>query len=242
MSKFKVLPFLFGALVLAGAGCQDGGKEIYSIVDKDPTATVNASGYYDDVEIVGDLRKFFTLVRPSDLRPSGQGTEGIPVLTSPTFVSVEEAVAEGVLYDELYGVSVANEAGQKFYPLQILSWHEVVHDTVDSQPIVVTYSPLTETVGVYRVPEGGFGISGYVWNNESLIYDVESKTLWSKLLGRAVYGPQAGRDLSTMPFEFVAWKKWRDAYPEGQVLSTNTGFVRRYDRSPYGTYPTTRTL
>ncbi len=239
MSKFKVLPFLFGALLLAGAGCQGAVKEIYSIVDKDPVAAVNASGYYDEVQSVGGVK---TLVRPSDIRPSGQGMEGIPVLTTPSFVSVEEAQAEGVLFDDLYGISVADASGRKFYSLQILAWHEIVHDTIDGQPIIVAYSPLTEVAGVYRSSEGGFGISGYVWNNESLIYDGESETLWSKLIGRGVYGPAAGADLSLVPFELVSWGKWRAAYPDGQVLTTQTGYTRRYDRSPYGTYSTTRTV
>ncbi len=239
MTKFKAMGVLLGGLALLGAGCGSGGSaEVYAIVDKDPVAAVNAYGYYDEVQQVGRVK---TLVRPSDIHRSGQGVDGIPVLTAPFFVTVDEAETEGVLIDEFYGISVKDGETRKFYPLQILAWHEIVHDTMDGAPIIVTYSPLTEATGVYRA-DGAFGVSGYVWNNESLMYDEATKTLWSRLIGRGAYGSQAGRDLSTIPFELVPWEKWREAYPEGRVLSTQTGYARRYDRSPYGGYLLSRNI
>jgi hypothetical protein len=34
----------------------------------------------------------------------------------------------------------------------------------------------------------------------------------------------------------MTWEAWRAAHPEGEVLSTETGFRRDYDRTPYTGY------
>ena len=66
---------------------------------------------------------------------TGLAKDEIPALLDPRFVPAAEAswLQAG---DELIGVVDGGVA--KAYPLRILSWHEVVNDTIE-RPIAVTY-------------------------------------------------------------------------------------------------------
>lgn len=66
----------------------------------------------------------------------GPAKDEIPAILDPRFVPAAEAtwLRAG---DELIGVVEGGVA--KAYPLRILSWHEVVNDTIGDRPIAVTY-------------------------------------------------------------------------------------------------------
>lgn len=68
------------------------------------------------------------------------------------------------------------------------------------------------------------------------MYDKGSESLWSQLKGEAVSGPLTGTKLEILPSTLTSWKKWREAYPETQVLSFDTGYSRNYDSDPYLSY------
>jgi hypothetical protein len=40
----------------------------------------------------------------------------------------------------------------------------------------------------------------------------------------------------------MRWADWKRAYPKGEVLSKQTGFVRDYTRDPYGDYALTPSI
>ena len=66
----------------------------------------------------------------------GPAKDEIPAILDPRFGPAAEATwlqAD----DELIGVVEGDVA--KAYPLRILSWHEVVNDTIGDRPIAVTY-------------------------------------------------------------------------------------------------------
>ena len=67
---------------------------------------------------------------------AGPAKDEIPAILNPRFVPAAEAtwLQAG---DELIGVVEGGVA--KAYPLRILSWHEVVNDTIGDRPIAVTY-------------------------------------------------------------------------------------------------------
>lgn len=235
MNRFKLLTIGLFGLVLLGAGCTVGTGGV-TVAEMDPDAEVSAGGIYTEVQRAeGDK----TILRPSDIHLSGQTTDTFPVLNEATFVSVEEALAEGdgYLYDDLYGYAVETENGSQFYPTQILAWHGVLHDVIDGQDVAVLYSPLTDVGGVFLRPDGArFEVGGYVWNNDTLFLDSRTQSLWSTLLRQAVYGPSAGEALEPIPFVGVSWATWREANPDGRVLSSNTGYTRSYEVSSYGRY------
>ena len=235
MNRFKLLTIGLFGLVLLGAGCQAGVGGV-TVADVDPDAEVSAGGIYTEVQRVDGEK---TLLRPSDMHLSGQTSEVFPVLDNPTFVSVDEALeeGEGYLFDDLYGYAVETADGPRFYPTQILAWHGVLHAEIDGQDVAVLYSPLTDAGGVFVRPDGArFEMGGYVWNNDTLFVDSRTKSLWSTLLRQAVYGSAAGEELEVVPFTSASWRTWREANPDGQVLSSNTGYTRSYSVSSYGRY------
>ena len=76
------------------------------------------------------------IVAQSEILSGGPPKDGIPALLNPRFVSVDAADHVNP-DDQVIGVVVGNDA--RAYPIKILNWHEAVNDTVDGQPLVVTF-------------------------------------------------------------------------------------------------------
>jgi hypothetical protein len=76
------------------------------------------------------------IVPKGEILSGGPPKDGIPAILKPQFVSPKEAefLKPG---DEVIGVRMAGQA--RAYPIKILNWHEVVNDTVNGIPIVVTF-------------------------------------------------------------------------------------------------------
>ena len=81
-----------------------------------------------------------------------------------------------------------------------------------------------------------FGVSGLLYNSDVLLYDLESQSLWSQLMGQAISGERRGERLVKVPLQHTSWQDWRQQYPDTLVLSTETGYSRDYNRNPYGDY------
>lgn len=66
----------------------------------------------------------------------GPPRDGIPAILSPKFLAAGKArfLEPG---EQVLGVEIGGRA--KAYPIKILTWHEVVNDTLNGVPIVVTY-------------------------------------------------------------------------------------------------------
>ena len=71
-----------------------------------------------------------------------------------------------------------------------------------------------------------FGTTGLLWNLALVRYDRQTETLWSRFTGQGIVGELTGVELDAFPVATVPWAVWRDAHPEGLVLSRDTGFDR----------------
>ncbi len=186
------------------------------------------------------LPAFYTAREESAFQPGHIVRDHLPALTHPTFESV--ASADQYLTDDGFGIEVAVNGHRRFYPLQVLVWHEVVNDTFRGKPLLVTFCPLCRSGAVYerRVDgeETAFGTAEEVWNSNILLYDQKTDSLWSQLDGVARRGSNMGNALTPYPLRWMKWNEWKQLYPGGEVLSRNTGFVRDYTLDPYGTYRT----
>jgi hypothetical protein len=184
-------------------------------------------------------------VPPDELYANGMGKDGIPALNSPTYVTV--AAADDVLADEVEGIDVEVGGVHRFYSFQILNWHGLVNDKFGGRELLVSYSPLCGSAVVYdRVVEDGitrtFGDNGQVYNNCPVLYDDKSTELWDQASGALVAGHDHATSLTRYPSVVMTWDAWKKAYPNGEVLSTETGFTRVYRSHPYGNYENTTTL
>lgn len=167
----------------------------------------------------------------------GPPRDGIPSIDRPEFISASQAgfleVSDRVLGINLNGVIRA-------YPISILNWHEIVNDVIAGQPVVITFCPLCGTGMAFDAQKDGkaleFGVSGLLYQSDVLLYDRETFSLWSQVMREAVTGQFKGETLTQLPLEHTTWGSWRSRYPDTQVLSTNTGFSRNYEYTPYGGY------
>ena len=68
------------------------------------------------------------------------------------------------------------------------------------------------------------------------MYDHQTESLWLQVKRRAVTGPMTGAKLKRLPSTVTSWEKWRTRYPQTEVLSLKTGYVRDYSNDPYADY------
>jgi hypothetical protein len=126
------------------------------------------------------------------------------------------------------------------YPLQILIWHEIVNDVVGGDPVLITFCPLCNASIVFdrRVGEQvyEFGTSGLLRNSDLVMYDRSTESLWQQLTGEGIVGKHAGDRLSFIPSSIVSFDEFGKAYPDGKILSKDTGYTRNYGSNPYVGY------
>jgi hypothetical protein len=65
------------------------------------------------------------------------------------------------------------------------------------------------------------------------MYDRQTETWWQQAEGKGIIGVLTGTQLEFVPAAIVSWDEFSSAYPDGLVLSTETGFARNYGQNPY---------
>lgn len=178
----------------------------------------------------------------SELQAGGPPKDGIPAIDAPRFVSQDEAAAwvepqEPVILLRFGG-------GAKVYPLQVLTWHEVVNDSLGGVPVAVTFCPLCySAVAVDRRVRTGagertltFGVSGLLRHSDLVMYDRQTETLWQQFTGEALVGDLVGTSLTVLPAQIVSFGQARGSAPGAPVLSRETGHDRPYGQNPYVGY------
>lgn len=181
--------------------------------------------------LIAEIRNRLPMTPPAfdGIVESGVAKDGIPSIDQPRFDNVR--TADAYLRDDGLGVDLAMGSSHRFYPFQILVWHQIVNDVFAGVPIAVTYDPLCASVVVYDRTVNGttltFGTSGQVQNNNFLMYDRETSKLWNQILGTGLT-----RESSTV----VSWKEFKIQHGDGEVLSRSTGAIRDYTSNPYGDY------
>ena len=170
--------------------------------------------------------------------PSSDPRDSIPPLDAPEYESVRSAAAW--LDDREPGVLFTEGDDSRFFPLRILTFHEVVNDTIGARPVVVTFCPLCNTAVVFDSRVDGealrLGVSGLLRNSDLVMWDSATDSLWQQINGEGIVGAHAGAQLELLSSSVVRWGDFADAFPDGQVLSQQTGFSRNYGQNPYEGY------
>ena len=177
-----------------------------------------------------------------ELQSGGPPKDGIPALDAPRFVSADAASAWLEPQEPIILVRLNGEA--KVYPLQILTWHEVVNDSLAGVPVAVTFCPLCySAVALDRRVETAdgprtltFGVSGLLRHSDMVMFDRQTETLWQQYTGEPLVGDLVGTTLTILPAQIVSFAQARAAEPAAPVLSRETGHRRDYGRNPYVGY------
>ena len=111
----------------------------------------------------------------------------------------------------------------KAYPIGVLNRHEVVNDSLGHRKIAVVYCPLCGSGTVFdRLVNGKlrrFGVSGYLYKSDVLLWDDVTESFWSQIKGEAVVGPDTGTKLTWLPVENTTFGDFHSRFPKGLVLT-----------------------
>ncbi len=174
----------------------------------------------------------------NELLSGGPPRDGIPSIDDPQFISPD--AAQEWLADNEPVIALKIDGAARAYPLQILTWHEIVNDVVADVPVAVTFCPLCNSAITFDRRLDGevyeFGTSGLLRNSDLVMYDRTTESLWQQFTGEGIVGDLAGAQLTFLPSSIVSFADFREANPDGVVLSRDTGFSRRYGQNPYVGY------
>ncbi len=236
------MAFVRGAVLLlltlwVSAGCispGDESQEVLTGIEKLP----EIKQMEEELDIKMTERGVKYIVDPEKIVSGGPPKDGIPSIDNPKFVSVSKA-DEWIQDNELV-LAIIYKDEKRVYPLQIMTWHEIVNDRIAGDPILITYCPLCGSGIAFErkinSEEVEFGTSGKLYNSNLVMYDRKTNTYWTQIGGRAIVGELTGLRLTPVSIETVVWRDWKKAHPDSEVLSQNTGFIRPYGKDPYGSY------
>ena len=180
------------------------------------------------------------------IQSGGPPPDGIPPVERPAYTSIAEA--SKLWRDDALMDTFTIDGQARAYPRFITVWHEIVNESAGGKPIAITYCPLTGSTLVFsgQLADGRtttFGTSGMLYNSNLVMYDRTTKSMWPQLLGVAVRGERKGERLSEIGGAVTTtFGRWKAKFPDGVVLSKDTGHTRAYGTWPYGDYDTSGTV
>ncbi len=209
------------------------------IIDADPQAALPArySQWPTDWtrRTVEDWTEFRAGLQSADPR------DGIPPIDEPIFESV--SLASEWLSRNEPGALVQVNGEARFYPLSIMTAHEIVNDAFGDVPVAVTFCPLCNTALAFDRRVNGevldFGVSGLLRNSDLVMWDRQTTSLWQQVTGESVIGQFAGAELDVVPTSLVSFGQFAESFPDGLSLAAESGGGRgAYGLNPYRGYST----
>ena len=177
-----------------------------------------------------------------EILSGGPPPDGIPPIDNPLFESTQRAYNWLQYHSPVIALQIGNKA--RAYPLAILIWHEIVNDVLNGEPVLVTYCPLCNSAIVFsrEVNEEAltFGVSGNLRNSDLIMWDQQTQSWWQQFSGEAIVGTYTGTRLQIIPSILTSYGDFAARYPEGEILSRETGFTREYGTNPYFHYDGTK--
>lgn len=169
--------------------------------------------------------------------PAVDPRDRIPPIDTPRFEPIDAA---DWLEDREPGALVQFNDEVRFYPLSILTRHEIVNDRYGDVPVAVTFCPLCNTALTFDRRVDGevlrFGVSGLLRKSDLVMWDDATTSLWQQISGEAVVGELAGTQLEIISTAIVSYGEARDAFPQALSLAQDTGFDIDYGTNPYASY------
>jgi hypothetical protein len=160
---------------------------------------------------------------------------------SPIHEPKYEPAAEATWLDD-GDVVIGYVAGDQAwaYPLRILNFHEIVNDTLNGEPVLISYCPLCYSGIAYSRRLGDdvltFGNTSALYESDMVMVDYQTGSYWWQVAGEAIVGPLTEEKLTVLPSATITWGEWRQLHPTTLVLSRDTGHARNYERDPFIEY------
>lgn len=182
---------------------------------------------------VADWSEFLAGLQSSDPR------DGIPPIDTPIFETV--SFASEWLSPSEPGALVQVDGEARFYPLSIMTAHEIVNDAFGDVPVTVTFCPLCNTALAFDRRVNGevldFGVSGLLRNSDLVMWDRQTNSLWQQITGESVVGQFAGAELAPLSTSIVSFSQFAENFPDGLSLAGESARGRSaYGLNPYRGY------
>ncbi|MDQ7027653.1 MAG: DUF3179 domain-containing protein [Anaerolineae bacterium] len=176
-----------------------------------------------------------TSINLDEVLSGGVGRDGIPAVTNPDMETVDEA--RDWLVDRSPVIAFEIDGEARAYPQAILMWHEIANDVVAGVPVAVTFCPLCNSSIVFDRRVNGetleFGVSGNLRNSDMIMYDRTTFSWWQQFVGEGIVGFYNETLLDIIPSQVVGFGAFAERYPDGLVMSRDTGTRRSYGINPY---------
>ena len=180
-----------------------------------------------------------------EIKSGGPSKDGIPPIDAPKFERLVAGKAGGWatgINDVEPVITLSINGDARAYPLRILVWHEIVNDKIGGVPVAVSFCPLCNTSLVFRRELDGrlldFGTTGKLRNSDLVMYDRQTESWWQQFTGEAIVGELTGKALKLVPSRLESFARFRERFPNGQVLVPANPGLRPYGSNPYGGYDT----
>lgn len=212
LKHIKLIFYLGAALFLMG--CQKSNLDVVDV--HQPISKPNACQLLDNG---------WTVDKPS-LVLAEEDEQSIPTIYNPAYFNFDEWPEEWS-GDEL-GIALNISGKLLIAPHRILDKHEILQ--VDEQRWI-SLCPLAGTAIGFETPHR-LAVSGYLLNSNLMIVK-EDKTVFSQMLQQGMSGPGACSRERTIGLMEGSMAFWKDHHPEALVLSTETGYGKKYAGPPF---------
>jgi cbb3-type cytochrome oxidase subunit 3 len=128
-------------------------------------------------------------------------------------------------------IGVTMNGKSKAYPIDIIGYHHQIQDSIDGQPILVTYCTVCRTGRVYSPKINGipqqFRLVGMDHFN-AMFEDASTKSWWQQATGTAITGKLKGTQLVEIPAKQLRLADWIEQNPSTAILQPDALFKKEY--------------
>ncbi|GAB5563252.1 MAG: hypothetical protein Wins2KO_03150 [Winogradskyella sp.] len=143
--------------------------------------------------------------------------------------------------DLVLGIEIEDESIA--IPLTYLEGFEVANFKINEHSYLVTWCPLVGSSKLFKdqseTNNAGFDFGFALVNNNLLMVDRQTQTVWNQLSNKAIHGKRKGETLQLEPSIQTTWQFWKDKHPDTKVLintdTTNAVFPSEVLKEPFYT-------
>jgi hypothetical protein len=132
----------------------------------------------------------------------------------------------------IVGIDINGQA--RAFPIQYIGYHHQVRDTVNGQPIMVSYCTVCRTGRVFSPVVDGhtesFRLVGMDHFN-AMFEDSTTGSWWRQANGEAIAGPAKGKALTEIPSRQVKLSQWLALYPNSLIMQGDSSLRSNYSDS-----------
>ena len=125
-------------------------------------------------------------------------------------------------------LGIHSSSNARAYPLRYMQAHQVCHDELAGQPVLISYCPPAGagTAFLRTVNNGGkqttlnFAVAGMIESaGYTVLRDDKTKSIWNPLTGQCVAGPLKGKKMQRVSLLTTTWDSWKQLNPQSDVLT-----------------------